>query len=161
MTKKKDAYKELNKVLAKRKYCNNKCRYFDSCPFQSLSESCTLAAYSEKVRRRFISLFMSEEEGLVEELRRSIFLYGAYEADTAADGKPLQEYINMLFKLHKSMYGSKDVDEQTPEINVQIRRVEHKDTTEEEILEVEEDEESLLNSDIVNELFMRGEHGKD
>jgi hypothetical protein len=101
-------YKSLANSLKKRKKCNSGCFYFEDCPLMPLSQSsedkkCMMKAFPESTRNRFKDVFLRGEEGMIDDIKKAIYQYGL----TATDLRGKKEYIELMLKLHKAIYGDK------------------------------------------------------
>ena len=178
-------YKSLSNSLRKRKRCSPKCFYFESCPLMSMSmadkdKKCMMKAFPERIRSRFTKVFLEGEEGLINEIRSAIYQYGL-QADASTSLREKKDFIELLLKLHKAIYGDKSQiisDKEPLQINIQqiselpkpmreiepiIEAVESKRSIQlkeaiqkecSDIADVESDPESLFNSPVV-ETFVR------
>jgi hypothetical protein len=104
-------YKSLANTLKKRKKCNHRCYYFDSCPLMAMSQSspdkkCAMKAFPERIRRRFEKVFLGGEDGLINEITTAIYTYGL-EVESIPGTRGKKEFIDMLFQLHKAKFGDK------------------------------------------------------
>lgn len=101
-------YKSLANSLKKRKKCNASCFYFEDCPLMPMSQSsegkkCMMKAFPESTRKRFQDVFLRGEDGMIDDLKKAIYQYGL----TATDNRGKKEYIELMLKLHKAVYGDK------------------------------------------------------
>jgi hypothetical protein len=146
----------------------------------SENKQCMMKVFPEKIRRRFEKVFLGGEDGLINEITTAIYSYGL-EVDSAPGMRGKKEFIDMLFQLHKAKFGDKKQivgDREPLQINIQqLNNV--KETKEipdstvvpvvkvlsakqkfqekvaaecEEVLKVEDDPESLFNSDKLDEI---------
>jgi hypothetical protein len=115
-------FKSMASSLKRRKTCNPKCFYFEECPLMSMSMSseghkCHMKLFPESVRKRFQDVFLSGEEGMILDLKKAIYQYGL----TQTDARGRKEYIEMMLKLHKAVYGDKSQiisDKEPLQINI-------------------------------------------
>ena len=118
-------YRQLANSLRKRKRCSTKCFYFESCPLMSMSMSspdkkCMMKAFPERIRTRFTKVFLEGEDGLLSEIKGAIYQFGL-QADTMSL-KEKRDYIELMLKLHKAIYGDKTQvisDKEPLQINIQ------------------------------------------
>jgi hypothetical protein len=76
-----------------------------------------MKAFPEAVRKRFQDVFLSGEDGMILDLKKAIYQYGLTQTD--ARGK--KEYIELMLKLHKAVYGDKSQiisDKEPLQINI-------------------------------------------
>lgn len=119
-------YKSLANSLKKRKRCSPKCFYFENCPLMSMSmastdKKCMMKAFPERIRTRFTKVFLEGEEGMLNEIKGAIYQYGL-QADASTSLKDKKEYIELMLKLHKAIYGDKTQvvsDKEPLQINIQ------------------------------------------
>jgi hypothetical protein len=167
-------YKSLANVLKKRKKCSASCYFFDTCPLMPISQAdhkCKMRELPESVRKRFNDVWLNGEEGMLNDIKKSIYMYGL----NASDQRSLKEYIELMLKLHKACYGDKSqvitnneplqininqlsVDKlpekeirEIGEIGESKRSLAYKAALEEKLAEeiaIENDPESLFNSDL-------------
>jgi len=115
-------FKSMASSLKRRKTCNTKCFYFEECPLMSMSLSspdkkCLMKAFPEAVRKRFQDVFLSGEDGMILDLKKAIYQYGL----TQTDPRGKKEYIELMLKLHKAVYGDKSQiisDKEPLQINI-------------------------------------------
>ena len=118
-------YRQLANSMRKRKRCTPKCFYFENCPLMSMSMSsedhkCMMKAFPERIRTRFTKVFLEGEEGMLNEIKNAIFNLGL-QADTMTL-KEKRDYIELMLKLHKAIYGDKTQvisDKEPLQINIQ------------------------------------------
>ena len=182
-------YRQLSNSLRKRKHCSPKCFYFESCPLMSMSISspdkkCMMKAFPERIRSRFTKVFLEGEDGMLAEIKGAIYQFGL-QADTMGF-KEKRDYIELMLKLHKAIYGDKTQvisDKEPLQINIQQlqqseypqlssvavgvleskRSIALKEKIMSECLDVadvETDPESLFNSEKLNNIICRDERGK-
>ena len=80
-------------------------------------KKCLMKAFPESTRRRFQEVFLSGEDGMILDLKKAIYQYGLTQTD--ARGK--KEYIELMLKLHKAVYGDKSQiisDKEPLQINI-------------------------------------------
>lgn len=104
----KSIFKSLADSLKKRKKCNASCFYFEDCPLMPLSMSaaehkCMMKQFPESTRKRFTDVFLRGEEGMIDDIKKAIYQYGL----SANDLRGKKEYIELMLKLHKAVYGDK------------------------------------------------------
>jgi hypothetical protein len=115
-------FKSMAGTLRRRKTCSPKCYYFEECPLMSMSMSdsekrCHMKLFPESVRKRFQDVFLSGEEGMILDLKKAIYQYGL----TQTDARGRKEYIELMLKLHKAIYGDKSQiisDKEPLQINI-------------------------------------------
>jgi hypothetical protein len=77
-----------------------------------------MKAFPEKVRQRFKKVFLDGEEGMLEEIKSAIYMFGL----DATDKRTIKDYIDLMLRLHKACYGDKSqiVSDREPlTINIQ------------------------------------------
>jgi hypothetical protein len=173
-------YKSMANSIKKRRKCSVKCMYFDDCPLMSMAisspdKACVMKKFPESIRQRFVDIFLNGEEGMVNDIKKAIYKYGL----TSATPKEQREYIELMLKLHKAVYGDKSqfITNQEPlQININqfqpnIKEIpivvkESKRSIElkegimaecKEIADVEMDPESLFSSEKLDEIVRRYE----
>jgi succinate dehydrogenase/fumarate reductase flavoprotein subunit len=127
--------------------------------------------FPESTRKRFEDVFLKGEEGMINDIKKAIYQYGL----TANDLRGKKEYIELMLKLHKAVYGDKSqviTNNEPLQINInQLQNVtkEVPDGTVKKAVEVfeteksrklresleppEEDPESLFSSPLLPELL--------
>ena len=178
-------YRQLANSLRKRKRCSTKCFYFESCPLMSMSMSspdkkCMMKAFPERIRTRFTKVFLEGEDGLLSEIKGAIYQFGL-QADTMSL-KEKRDYIELMLKLHKAIYGDKTQvisDKEPLQINIQQlqqgydqlsnvavgvleskRSIQLKEAIQaecKEIVDVETDPESLFHSPLLSDIMRKND----
>jgi hypothetical protein len=79
-----------------------------------------MKAFPERIRTRFTKVFLEGEDGLLSEIKGAIYQFGL-QADTMSL-KEKRDYIELMLKLHKAIYGDKTQvisDKEPLQINIQ------------------------------------------
>lgn len=124
------------KVLAnstrRRKYCSVQCAFADMCPVLPLSMSkeemlpngkqpCKMKSAPQSMQRRIQNMFLNGEEGLLLEIKQSLFVVSTHLGD---DNKERMQYADSLMRLHKSIYGEKSQLTSSPEpLEITVRQL--------------------------------------
>lgn len=169
--------------IKNRVHCNEKCRIFWICPLMPLSISrenvdtaCLLNKGGNALIRRFVNVFVKGEEGLRNEIDSVLYSYGM-DIETAPAGIK-KDYAMMLMNWHKQQYSDPTKNyEQKPNLTVVINEMTREgkcitvpvvpvveagginnsknDIAFDRMLKesLEEDEETLLNSPILDEIM--------
>lgn len=115
-----------------RKWCTLQCPFADSCPMLPLAMApenrnqkgkyaCKLRDAPEAVKRRIKNMFMNGEEGLLSEIRTSLFVTST---NLGADNKERLQYTDTLMKFHSKLYGSEGTFIKSPEpIEITVRQL--------------------------------------
>jgi hypothetical protein len=180
--------KLLTTSMNRRKYCNIACPFADACPMLPLSMAetvmvgtnkkhlCKLRDAPEAVKRRIKNMFMNGEEGLLSEIRTSLFVTST---NLGNDNKERLQYTDTLMKFHSKLYGSEGTFIKSPEpIEITVRQltrdgaqeIKLSKTTERQIIRQDnafkllhrndappDDPESLINSKKLDQI-LEGEH---
>jgi hypothetical protein len=134
-------YKSMAGTLKKRKKCNTRCFYFDTCPLMPMSMSspekkCMMKQFPERVRQRFNKVFLGGEEGLLNEINTAIYMYGL-SADAAPGLKDKKDYIDLLLRLHKATYGDKSqIVGQREDLSINIKMIEAVNPVQKQVKEI-------------------------
>lgn len=161
-----DLNERLNTYLRTHEKCQISCPVYNICHFQYLStrrpdQQCQVREMLPKIRHRIINLFIAGEEGVFDEIERTLFQY-AVRMDASDNLKIIKDYLELLYKFHAVKYGNKipsaaDLQQLNVIINARegkkdpIIDIEAKNTPVVVPLETD-DPESLLNS---NPAFIR------
>jgi len=157
-TEKKKKWNTFNLTLGKRKRCDMTCRYFQLCPYSDAQSAadfaedkqpCMMANETPDVKRAFMNLFQFGEDGMRDEVMRTVFrakkLYDPNRVDH------MERYANLLLKVVKQ-YGGREELMETGPVTIDIRGLEPSTVEYEKpiILDdgrvVQEDTESLYHS---------------
>lgn len=124
--------KILANSVRRRKYCNVKCMFLDMCPVLPLAMSreerlpngkqpCKLRDAPHAVQRRIKNMFLNGEEGLLLEIKQSLFVVST---NLGQDNKERMQFADSLMKLHKSVYGEKSQITASPEpLEITVRQL--------------------------------------
>jgi hypothetical protein len=146
----------------------------------NVDKKCMMKAFPDRIRQRFVKVFLEGEDGMLNEIRTAIYKYGL-EADSIPGLREKREYIELMLKLHKAIYGDKSQiisDKEPLQINIQqlsgvpletrvIEAVESKRSIAlkeaiqkecEDVANVEEDPESLFTSPVLSEIIKKREN---
>ena len=107
--------KILANSVRRRKYCTVECPFADACPVLPLAQSewtddtkqrhpCKLKEAPPAIKRRIANMFLNGEEGLLSEIRTTLFVTSTKLED---DNKERMAYADRLMKLHEILYGEK------------------------------------------------------
>jgi len=115
--------------IKNRKKCNTKCPMFEVCPLMPLSISkanvgsaCLLNKGGNALIRRFINLMVKGEEGLINEISNTLYLY-ANDIEVAPPSIK-KDYANMCLQLHRQLYADKErAMEMKPQLTVVINEM--------------------------------------
>jgi hypothetical protein len=105
--------KILANSVRRRKYCTVECAFADSCPVLPLAQSewtdeskqhhpCKLRDAPPAIKRRIANMFLNGEEGLLSEIKSTLFVTSTKLAD---DNNERMQYADRLMKLHERIYG--------------------------------------------------------
>jgi len=107
--------------ITRRRWCSPNCIVFYQCPLMPIAlqakkgeRACLIngrydpkekgfVKTGDKLRRRFINMFMSGEDGLIDEMMRTLFDF-SIEAATATI-QDRKDYMDMLLKTYRSLFG--------------------------------------------------------
>jgi hypothetical protein len=124
--------KVLANSMRRRKYCSVQCSFADMCPVLPLSMSkeemlpngkqpCKMKSAPQSMQRRIQNMFLNGEEGLLLEIKQSLFVVSTHLGD---DNKERMQYADSLMKLHKSIYGEKSQLTSSPEpLEITVRQL--------------------------------------
>jgi len=124
--------KILANSMRRRKYCTVQCDFADMCPVLPLSMSkeemlpngkhpCKLKSAPKSMQRRIKNMFLNGEEGLLLEVKQSLFVVSTHLGD---DNKERMAYAESVLKLHKAMYGEKSQITASPEpLEITVRQL--------------------------------------
>jgi hypothetical protein len=95
---------------------------------------CLMRIMGPAIRRRFVKLFGGGEDGIIEEMKKILFLYSK-DIEKEPDHKKV-EYFEMLLKMYKAIYGDKRVhiSEKKP-ISIELQEVDGSYVTKEIAIE--------------------------
>ena len=125
-------FNEFYEIMRKRSYCNDKCKYYKMCPLQPLSQSpenrnekgnypCKLKELPSDAQRVYLNLFLNGRYGMANELLNALFQYrGSLDMTKKSQSK---EYLEMVMKANKELYGSAKNVEAPPDMEVKITEV--------------------------------------
>lgn len=124
--------KILANSVRRRKYCTVECPFADSCPVLPLAQSewtdeskqhhpCKLRDAPPAIKRRIANMFLNGEEGLLAEIKSTLFVTSTKLAD---DNKERLAYADSLMKLHQRIYGEKGAFISSPEpVEIVVRQL--------------------------------------
>jgi len=121
------------------RWCSERCPAFELCPAVSTAmehegskKPCALRDQPMTVRKRFEHLFLSGQDGLIQELMTSLYRVGQM-TDTSGDLADHRAYTQLVLNTHKTLYGEKlEVSSDQPtKVNIQVMDLE-------DIIEMEE-----------------------
>jgi len=157
-------YKKSNPALAqvnasvfkKRELCNNQCPYFLKCPYavyrdQSKKENkCTVVNLSRDEQKRFINMFVFEEDGLKNEALQTLWSLGK-ALNIQEDPREMKMYLESVVNVARAFKKTDKKVEKKPEpIEINMSTLNPK-TLDHEIIPIpvksdENDPQSLINS---------------
>lgn len=161
----KEGIRELNNQFRNKIVCSNRCHFYYFCPESHRkthkdpdNKLCKAAYWDEKKKRRFIRIFMLGDEGAYLEARETLFNL-AETLNLDDDPKEMEKYIDLCLKMGRAIKSDRERFEKPGPLTIDVSSIEvgsspklqSPDTT--SILE--EDAESLLSSDIIEELIKR------
>ena len=125
-------FNEFYEVMRKRLYCNDKCKYYKMCPLQPYSQSeenrnekgnypCLLKTKDPAIQQTFLNLFLNGRYGMANELLTATHAYR--ESLDLTKKRDAREYLEMLMKANKELYGSAKNVEAPPDMEVKITEV--------------------------------------
>lgn len=131
-TKRNGRFNEFYEVMRKRLYCNDKCKYFKMCPLQPYSQSednqnkdgkypCLLKQKSPSEQQTYLNLFLNGRYGMANELL--IAAFAIRDTLDLSNKRDAREYLEMLIKVNKELYGSAKNVEAPPDMEVKITEV--------------------------------------
>lgn len=115
--------------ITTRKRCNEKCPLFYECPLMVIAiqapvreRVCLMRIMGPGIRRRFVKMFGGGEDGLIEEMKKILFIY-SQDIERMPPARQA-EYFEMLLKMFKAIYGERRVQIKEPKpISIQLREV--------------------------------------
>ena len=125
-------FNEFYEIMRKRTYCNDKCKYYKMCPLRPHSQSqenrtkdgkypCLLKKMEPDAQRVYLNLFLNGRYGMANELLNALFQYrGSIDMTKKSQAK---EYLEMVMKANKELYGSAKNVEAPPDMEVKITEV--------------------------------------
>jgi len=155
---------EATRSIGGRKHCNFECKYYSLCPLQPMgiqTGNCELNQFPLTVQRTFINLFLEGREGLIYEMLVDIWKF-RMNCNLEGNKTDAKEYLNILMKFHKEVYGAaakiiapKDIDIKIQEVGKTISNISKPkeipyDT---DILYDNDDEESLFQGDFAEKMI--------
>ncbi len=124
----------IAKRIAKRKYCSPSCPLWDKCPLMPMAQQewvtkphgerahpCLLNKLPMDAQRRIRRLFLSDRDGLIEELKD--VLYNLSSLAEEHPDKNLIKYGDLLLKAITTIYGQKIQEEGQKEITIKLHVV--------------------------------------
>jgi hypothetical protein len=127
--------KVLANSMRHRKWCSVECPFSDSCPMLPLAMAkeeqiiikgvikhpCKRRDAPVAVQRRIANLFLNGEEGLLNEIRTSIFVTST---NLGNDNKERMQFTDTLMKFRNSIYGEKgtSINSQEP-LEITVRQL--------------------------------------
>lgn len=127
--------KILANAVRSRKWCSTQCPFSDVCPMLPLSMSkefavtfpdgrvkqpCKLKDAPAGVQRRIQNMFLNGEEGLLSEIKGTLFVAGT---NLGSDVKERLMYADALGRLHKTIYGEKSTLRQPEPLEITVRQL--------------------------------------
>jgi hypothetical protein len=84
--------------------------FVDTCPLMPLAQAdsekrCLMNMMNQTLRKRFVNMFLTGEDGLIDEIRRVIYAMGIDLESSPFEFK--KDYAELLMRLHKTIYGEK------------------------------------------------------
>ena len=126
-------------AITRRRWCSPNCIVFYQCPMMPVAMSakpkekaCLINGYydpqkklfvktGDKLRRRFINMFMTGEDGIIDEMKRVLFDYSIESGSATIQDR--KDYIDMLLKLYRSLYGDRKAARVVEPITITLREI--------------------------------------
>jgi hypothetical protein len=121
--------------LRNRKTCSTKCTFFESCPVSGMSmgyrnkvnpaedQKCLMREFPENVRRQFIDLFLTGEEGFIRGIKTAMNGY-MNDVNTYGNLRDKRDMVQLLIQLYKEIYSTRrSGTTQKEPLQITIRRV--------------------------------------
>lgn len=125
-----EAWRSLERVMRNREKCDPSCAFFSTCPAQPLSylddtRLCLMKLYGEPLRRTYLNLVLRGEDGLLDEMRRTLFQF-ARKVSFSDSSKDIRDYFELLSRFHKVLYGERGLLDTSPkEFSVNVKQIGH------------------------------------
>lgn len=140
-----------------RERCDITCSFFSICPMTIYSPHASCSDLAIEERKRFFHLFLYGAEGLKNEILSSLYLFS--KEISFVEPKDIKEYLELLLKVHKSVYDGKNITKNTGTFNILVGDYQKQEKPPILILnqnqDPENDPESLIFSATATELIKR------
>jgi len=164
-------YRNLGHSLSKRVKCTPNCLYFEICPVCAMSygspeRKCMMKEFPETVKKQFVNMFLSGEEGVISQIKTTLH---NYMVDVEAYGTlhDKRDMVQTMLSFYDKVYNNpkKMVGKKEP-LTITIRRVGMEPQTvlvnPREPMSVgtfiesadKDDRESLINSPVLDTILM-------
>ena len=126
--------KSLSRVLSVRKHCTVTCRFFESCPVNAMSlgyidpktgekGKCLMKDFPHTVRQQFINMFLTGEEGLIQQIKTMIHHY-LVDIEAYGNIRDKRDAIQMMLVFYDKVYNNPRKGSIAKEpLTITIRRV--------------------------------------
>lgn len=107
-------------VFKKRELCNNQCPYFLKCPYAIYNSTskeenkCTVVNLSREEQKRFINMFVFEEEGLKNEALQVLWKLGK-SLNNTRDPREIKIYLEAVLNVARAFKKQEKNVEKKPE----------------------------------------------
>lgn len=151
-------------VLKNRVNCTSKCPYFSRCPMAqyrntSSGKPCAVAGLSDEDQRRYLAIFVFEDDALKDEAKRMLWKLGSI-LNLEDDPKEIEKYLELILRFvrtFKAELKEEAGDNEPITINIEGLSAEVSEDPNKKLfiapdIVVQTDPESLLNSPIVDKI---------
>jgi hypothetical protein len=98
--------------------CTTNCTFFSICPMTIYAPHAVCSDLSIEEKKRFFHLFLYGAEGLKNEILSTLYKYsGKIDFQEPRD---LQQYLELLLKVNKSMYDGKNITKNQGTFNIVV-----------------------------------------
>lgn len=103
-------YKSLKNAMERRERCSTACMFFEKCPVSAVSygspdKKCLMKEFPETVRRQFVDLFLTGEEGIIRAIKTALH---NYMNDVDAYGKlsDKRDMVKLMLEFYDKVYNN-------------------------------------------------------